>query len=122
MEVISVDPDFVREKHFVVVSLRIIDTREQDFLFLGANNELYWPEVGDASYMRGFRAYFIINRSVISVAHAPRGTRARIMDAPKTTTGMDELNTTTCTKLIENGQLYIIKNGVKYNAQGIIVK
>ena len=26
------------------------------------------------------------------------------------------------TKVIENGQLFIIKNGVKYNAQGVVVK
>ena len=99
--------------------------REQDFLFLGANSQLMWPSLTQTSSeikMRGFRAYFIIDRNVITSAHAPKGTRARIMDAPKTTTGIDELNAVICTKLIENGQLYIIKNGVKYNAQGIIVK
>ena len=33
-----------------------------------------------------------IDRNSITPALAPKGTRARIMDAPKTTTGIDELN------------------------------
>ncbi len=97
----------------------------QDYLFVGANSQLYWPSSDQTSSsikMRGFRAYFIIDRNSISPALAPKGTRARIMDAPKTTTAIDELNASNCTKFIENGQLYIIKNGVKYNAQGQIVK
>ena len=97
----------------------------QDYLFVGANSQLYWPSSDQTSSsikMRGFRAYFIIDRNSISPALAPKGTRARIMDAPKTTTGIDELNASNCTKFIENGQLYIIKNGVRYNAQGQIIK
>lgn len=97
----------------------------QDYLFLGANSQLYWPlstQTSSDIKMRGFRAYFIIDRNSITPALAPKGTRARIMDAPKTTTGIDETSATTCTKLIENGQLIILKNGIKYNAQGQVVK
>ena len=40
-----------------------------------------------------------------------------------TTTALDNLNTTVApVKMIENGQLIVIKNGVKYNAQGAILK
>jgi hypothetical protein len=34
-------------------------------------------------------------------------------------TGVDNINTTVApVKVIENGQIFIIRNGVKYNAQG----
>ena len=40
-----------------------------------------------------------------------------------TTTALDNLNTTVApVKMIENGQLIIVKNGVQYNAQGAILK
>lgn len=99
----------------------------QDYLFVGANSQLYWPSSDQTSSlikMRGFRAYFIIDRNSISPALAPKGTRARIMDAPKTTTAIDNTSAKFggSEKIIENGILYIIRNGVKYNAQGQIVK
>ena len=99
-------------------------SRDEDYLFLGANSQLMWPADGDVSYMRGFRAYFIIDRTAISAAHAPKGTRARIVDAPKTTTDIDIVTdpSSATRKVLENGTLIIIKNGVKYNAQGQVVK
>lgn len=40
-----------------------------------------------------------------------------------TTTSLDNLNTTVApVKMIENGQLIIINNGVQYNAQGAVIK
>ncbi len=99
----------------------------QDYLFVGANSQLYWPlstQTSSDIKMRGFRAYFIIDRNSISPALAPKGTRARIMDAPKTTTAIDNPSAKFggSEKIIENGILYIIRNGVKYNAQGQVVK
>ncbi len=101
--------------------------REQDYLFLGANSQLMWPssdQTSESIKMRGFRAYFIIDRSVITPALAPKGTRARIVDAPKTATGIENASATfgESQKILENGVLYIIRNGVRYNAQGQIVK
>ena len=96
--------------------------REQDFLFLGANSQLMWPN-NDGSSMRGFRAYFIIDRQAIPNNVAPRGTHARFVNAPKQPTAIEntELNTQ-AQKLLENGQLIILKNGIKYNAQGQVLK
>ena len=101
--------------------------REQDYLFLGANSQLMWPSSDQTSSsikMRGFRAYFIIDRNSITPALAPKGTRARILDAPKTTTAIDNTSAKFggSEKIIENGILYIIRNGVKYNAQGQVIK
>ena len=96
----------------------------QDYLFLGANNQLAWP-TNDATSMRGFRAYFIIDRQVITPSMAPRNSRARIVEHTDTTTDMETVTghpSPVTQKLIENGQLIIIKNGVRYNAQGQIVK
>ena len=56
----------------------------------------------------------------------PNGTmesRFQIVKVAKVPTGMDQvLNEVLCTKVVENGVLYIIKDGVKYNAQGALVK
>ena len=54
---------------------------------------------------------------------APRRLRFVFADE-KTTTGVENVqgNDVQCTKVIENGVLVIIKNGVRYNAQGQIVK
>jgi hypothetical protein len=101
--------------------------RDEDYLFLGANSQLMWPassQTDSSIKMRGFRAYFIIDRSVITPALAPKGTRARIVDASKTATGIENASATfgESEKILENGVLYIIRNGVRYNAQGQIVK
>ena len=100
------------------------DNTTQDYLFLGANNQLNWP-TNDGSSMRGFRAYFIIDRQVITPSMAPRNSRARIVEHTDTTTDIETVigNPSPVTqKLIENGQLIIIKNGVRYNAQGQVIK
>ena len=99
------------------------ETRAYDYLFLGANSQLMWPKNDDVSFMRGFRAYFIVDRTVITPAAAPSGTRARFVNAPKQPTSIEntELNTQ-AQKLFENGQLIILKNGIKYNAQGQVLK
>jgi hypothetical protein len=96
--------------------------REQDYLFLGANSQLMWPEAGDLTSMRGLRAYFIIDRATLTTAMAPVGARARFVDVRKTPTAIESVSSSVCTKAIENGALIILKNGVKYNAQGQIIK
>ncbi len=96
--------------------------REQDYLFLGANSQLMWPEAGDLTSMRGLRAYFIIDRATLTPAMAPVGARARFVDIRKTPTAIESVSSSICTKAIENGALIILKNGVKYNAQGQIIK
>ena len=47
-----------------------------------------------------------------------------VFENEQTTTGVEDVQSDNVqsTKVIENGVLYIIKNGVKYNAQGQIVK
>ena len=55
-------------------------------------------------------------------AYAPRRLRF-VFEQEQTATGIDNANANVkAEKLIENGVLYIIKNNVRYNAQGQIVK
>lgn len=91
-------------------------------LFLGQNNQLYWPST--AGTIKPFRAYFTISGG--SGAPIRRGMPARIIEATDTATDVEVvegMNTNAeSIKVIENGTLYIIRNGEKYNAMGQIIK
>ena len=92
-----------------------LTANNQEQLFVGANNKLYWPE--EDANLKGFRAYFLVSGSV-----APHSSPARFV-IRNTPTGVQNANSNepVC-KRIENGQVLIIRNGVKYNAQGQTVK
>ena len=93
-----------------------------NYLFLGANDNLYYSDGADDTSMKGFRAYFIVDSD--ASGDVPRHAPARLVIAPKMPTAVENVqgDNVQSTKVIENGQLYIIKNGVKYNAQGQIIK
>lgn len=87
-------------------------------LLLVANNMLSYP-LSDRT-LKGFRAYFEVNNPQAS---APiRG--ARIIAGQNVVTSIDlvEAQTEGVTKVIENGQLIIIRDGVRLNALGVQVK
>ncbi len=94
---------------------------DANYLFLGANDNLYYSDGTDDTSMKGFRAYFIVDNAS---GEAPHQAPARLVIAPKMPTAVENVqgDNVQSTKVIENGQLYIIKNGVKYNAQGQIIK
>lgn len=92
-----------------------------DYLFLGGENKLSWSASTDASSMKGFRAYFNVGTGATPAQHAP----ARLVIIPKAPTGVEEISLepmVNSQKSIENGVLIIEKNGVRYNAQGQIIK
>ena len=84
----------------------------KNLLFLGADNELFWPESdGD---LKGFRAYFEVKGGAAKVAK-----RARIVNKEDSATGIENINQASENqKFIFNGQLYIRHNGAIYNIQG----
>lgn len=87
-------------------------------LLLGANNTLSWPNT--TANMKGMRAYF---ETTSSVAHVAR--RARFgFEGEQTTTGINQIENGKCEneKMIIDGQLVIIREGVKYNALGQTIK
>lgn len=96
-------------------------TASPDNLFLGANDKLYFP-TGDTP-IKGMRAYFHVH-------DAPAGviTRARIVQSGNVVTEVELIdgelrfsdNAPEATrKIIENGQVIIIRDGIRYNAIGI---
>lgn len=93
------------------------------YLFLGQDNVLYWPNTNNP--LKPFRAYFYIDLNSGS-GNAPLrfGMPAHIGQPAQMPTGVENVQSdkVQSTKVVENGQLIIIKNGVKYNAQGQMVK
>ncbi len=83
-------------------------------LFLATNNALYFPT--EALPIKGMRAYFKVNipGAAHVLSHARIVTREQIVTDVELVSGQSN-NTE---KRIENGQLIIIKNGVRYNVMG----
>lgn len=91
-------------------------------------NNLF-TKAGSNVKLREYRAY--VNMSEVSVdqqgpSYVPgrRVLRVSNANAPSSATGMDNVSSKSdgSEKILENGVLYIIKNGAKYNAQGQMVK
>ena len=84
----------------------------------GTTDGLYWVGNGgllynDTASKSGLRAYFNITTSS---GIAPR---MRVVAGENVETGVEDIITTDApVKVIENGQLVIIRDGVKYNVQG----
>jgi len=101
------------------VSAQTSATDGDGVLFLGPSNQLYWPS--EAGNIKPFRAYFSITGG--SGAPIRRGMPARIVERENTATSVDNTASEThCVKTLENGMLIFEKDGVRYNAQGQIVK
>lgn len=88
------------------------------YLFVGAENTLYWSAVNDDTSMKGFRAYFRINGGEQIVI--PRNSPARLVIPAQLPTAIENASAKFggSQKRMVNGQLIIIRNGVKYNIQG----
>lgn len=88
-------------------------------LFLAAGNKIYWPAQNRT--VKGFRAYF--NVTVGSgVLKIKKGMPARIVERAEVVTGINNTNVENVTlKFIENDQVVIIRNSVKYNIQGQVI-
>ena len=85
-------------------------------LFLGPNDLLYFSQT--ATPIKGMRAYFQI-KGVSNPAQAIK--HARIVAHGQVVTSIDLVNDVNegTVKTIENGQLIIIKNGIRYNVMGV---
>lgn len=89
-------------------------TGKDNAFFLGPNDNLY-NQSGDGKIM-GLRAYFKFSTLTPTQLH---NLRARVVFNENTETGVDNLITDEApTKMIQNDQLVIIRNGIKYNVQG----
>lgn len=90
-----------------------------NILFLGADNELLWPET--TANIKGMRAYFEVKGGVAGAAK-----RARIVMNKEATTDIetvsDERLEVSGRKILRNGQILIIRDGKEYNVMGIMMK
>ena len=83
-------------------------------LFLGANNTLYFPTV-DTDIL-GMRGYFVIHDAPVGAIK-----RARIVENNQVATEIELVksqDSKNSQKLIENGQLIILRDGIRYNVMG----
>ena len=89
-------------------------TGQDNTFFMGTNCDL-WNKSADGK-IKGMRAYFkLLNLT----SEQLRNVRARVVFGENETTGLDNItNNEAPAKMIQNGQLIIIRNGVKYNVQG----
>lgn len=89
-------------------------TGKDNAFFLGPDDNLY-NQSADGK-IKALRAYFKF--STLTPAQL-NNLRARVVFNENTETGVDNLITDEApTKMIQNGQLIIIRNGIKYNVQG----
>ena len=93
-----------------------LENGNHDYLFVGENNTLYWPNTDNK--LKGFRAYFKVSGDV-----APHGAPARMV-IRRTPTGVANVQNTELStqKVLRDGKLIIVRDGIEYNAQGQIVK
>ena len=93
-------------------------TANSDILYLGPDNTLYYPETDTP--IKGFRAWFTIHDAP---SPAPAIRRMNIVRNPGEATSINLINETKDNgKRIENGQLIIIRDGIRYNAMGMMIK
>lgn len=88
-------------------------------LFLGPENLLYFSQT--ATPIKGMRAYFQlkgINHPQQVIKHARIVMNSQVATAIESVNGANNGSV----KTIENGQLIIIRDGVRYNAMGVIIK
>lgn len=93
----------------------------EDNLFLGPDNLLYFSQT--ATPIKGTRAYFRV-KGVANPAQAIK--RARIVTGGQVATEINLVNESAkigkSAKIIENGQLVIIRDGIRYNVMGAMIK
>ena len=121
VEIKTTDPDgtYKANANFVGNFVKGTIPADENNLFLGANNTLYFPTT--ATEIKGMRAYFIIH-------DAPAGAikRARIVEGSQVATDIELVESqepqAKSQKMIVNGQLYIMYEGQMYNVQGLRIK
>ena len=97
---------------------------ELDGMYMVQNNKIVKCAATGCNIPKN-RAYFDgTELDALGVPHAPMPGRRRITmgaEGENTTTGLNNITNgeNTTIKVIENGQLIIIRNGEKFNAQGV---
>ena len=86
-------------------------------LYLSSNSLLYYPNT--SFYLKGFRAYVLVADGSSALPAIRRGAKVRISEPYDAPTAVENTNAElNAEKRLENGQVVIIRNGVKYTIQG----
>lgn len=97
---------------------------DKNNLFVASNGMLAWSNVGTGtalSNLRSFRGYFH-TETAVSGTPVANNMPARIVKEEQTATGCENIQDNTVSiKIIENNQVVIIRNGVKYTVQGQVI-
>lgn len=104
---------------FIPVFSPTVLEQSKSILFLGADNELFWPT--EAGTIKGLRCYFRVHVDDSSI---PSGAPVRMVIGRGTPTDISQTadKQISAQKVIENGHIFIERNGVRYNLNGQIVK
>ncbi len=94
-------------------------TASQNKLVLGSDDTLYY--IDHNLTMQGMRGYFQLTGSAAAAAppvriHYSENTATDFDDEPLSLS--DEVPLSLCTKVLRNGQIYLIRDGVMYNSLG----
>lgn len=102
------------------VPRKLMVYEDKNNLFVGANNILYWPNTHNP--LRGFRAYFQVPATGLEAV--PKGTPARIVIQENIATDSEETQGSRvhCTKILRDGQIYIIRDRSHYTLLGVPVE
>ncbi len=94
-----------------------MENGNHNHLFIGANNELFWPNTSNG--LKGFRAHFEV--PVSGPSCVPRNSPARIVVQTNVATGVENTSAKFggSEKHLENGELVIIRDGIRYNVMGL---
>ncbi len=92
-------------------------TDNEHFLFLKADNEIYWAKPGT---LKGMRAYWLLKSASARMANAH--VNMNFNGETPIEMVLADNNLPSVRKVIHDGQLLIIRDGKTYNAQGILIQ
>ena len=106
-----------------ILQPEIFTPGDQTKLFLYNENALYWWNGASASALNSFRAYFKVATTGAD-APARHNMPARLIKEEQQATSMESVlpSVISSQKILENGQVIIIRNGVKYSVQGQVIR
>ena len=118
---VDIENDDAAQPHGVFNPYALVANDNSTF-FLSSNNTLYYPSANGT--MNGFRAYVHIDPSSPLGMAIRRGATMRIRENTQTPTDIDNVQgyNGQCTKVLRNGQLYLMYEGRMYDVQGRVVK
>ncbi len=109
--------------YYAIAEVPVSDGSVNNYILSNGSDGVAFYQVKDNTCsVAPYRAYLSCGYN--ASAAGPNPAPMRIVFHQDTTTGIEEVqgNKVPCTKVFENGVLYIMNNGIKYNVQGQLCK